>query len=870
MEGWETCADVLPHVVFVIVLAAVVQNSLIRGLGRSVFKPLRCTMAPKKGPAHTLVGDRVVDLMILVEDQTVAEQLQKSRLLETIARTFNSHQCEVITSAAVRTVWDSVVGRRVVLNEEIRHLFQDQVWQSFVDMQDFGEVGYMVAVMHCLRLQRALTTDRRDDNFVLYVDARVMKPDEMTFDLLRATCHQRLQAFQTPPALVAMGATVSRSMLPASQPIPKGWEKPTGDKVGMAWAVNNKSIGMADVRDRCAISAEAVLLHSKTIASVLQHGFQARTLQESWYIAAQMCTKHNWQNGSIMCAWPPPFVTSSTLDWITESRSAPQTSRFEQTDSGEAILVKLQAYCGFSNRLHIMTAALAAAHFAGMHLVVIWDPSVHCPTDFHDCWQVRQPWPSWFRCRSVHIVGQDSVESKELTERFHLDLADMSGFAACDVLLREMHSEVVKLLLKDGKPSPAPLDDTLLAMWHVWQPAQRCMESAQQYLTFVKENSGCERVAGIHYRRGDLKKLMQKSYGKRGSEGQKVDYERFDMEFVEEAKQLLEQGHALVICTDTVDGFQFWTQKLNGSSNFYFNPSSETRAKNSHGQVLHGLRQTSHEEFTTDLCLLMQCERFLGTSESTVRHVVMYGRQQPFSDAKIIGLVPWGFRHITGKATTEMRNLAKRLALRWRTAPTRGSCEWLSLSDEHALILVALPEQAVVELWRCMMNRMMQARDLSVHGSWLGASELPLSIEAARTEWKALSKTTAGHRAGRRPAGFLSAVAWTRMREWCMGQGETCPLSWGDRFIMVTRENLMSDMTLLRMLGQADAGTVSVMTEEPDVAETASASSSGPGELAGIRNRGDVPFPPRALQIAVSRPKWPVPAAAPPAKRPRL
>ena len=828
-------------------------------------------MAPKKGPAPTLVGDRAVNLMILVEDQRLADQLQRRpRFLETIARTFNSHHCEVITSAAVKTCWDPVLGRRVVLNEEIRHLFQDQVWQSFVDMQDFGEVGYMVSVMHCLRLQRALTTERRDDNFLLFVDARVMKPDELTFDLFRAACHQRLQAFQTSPALVAMGATVSRSMLPATQPIPKGWERPGGEKVGMAWAANNKSIGLEDVRDRCAISAQAVLLHSKTIASVLQHGFQASTLQDSWYIAAQMSTKHNWQNGSIMCAWPPPFVTSSVLDWFTESRSAPQTSRFEQADTGEAILVELQTYCGFSNRLHIMTAALAAAHFAGMHLVVIWDASVHCPTDFHDCWQVRQPWPSWFRCRSMHIVGQNSLEAQELRERFQLDLADMSGFAACDVLLRELHSEVGKLLQQDGKPAPEPLDDTLLAMWHVWQPAQRCVESAQQYVSFVKENSGCGMVAGVHYRRGDLKKLMQKSYGKKGSEGQTVDYERYDQEFVEEAKQLLADGYALIICTDTVDGFQFWTQKLKGCPNFYFNPSSETRAMKSRGQVPHELRQTSHEEFTTDLCLLMQCDRFLGTSESTVRHVVMYGRQQPFTDAKIIGLVPWGFRHITGKATTEVRNLAKRLALRWSTAPTRGSCEWLSLSDEHVLILVALPEQAVVELWGCMMNRMLQARDPSVHGSWLGASELPPSIEAARREWKALSKSTAGHRAGRRPAGFLSAVSWTRMREWCMSQGETCPLSWGDRFIMVTRENLMADMTLLRMLGQADAGTVSVMTEEPEVPETPSASSSGPRESAGTRSRGDVPFPPKAMQVAVSRPKWAVPAPAPPAKRQRL
>ena len=103
-----------------------------------------------------------------------------------------------------------------------------------------------------------------------------------------------------------------------------------------------------------------------------------------------------------------------------------------------------------------------------------------------------------------------------------------------------------------------------------------------------------------------------------------------------------------------------------------------------------------------------------------------------------------------------------------------------------------------------------------------------------------------------------------------MSQGETCPLSWGDRFIMVTRENLMADMTLLRMLGQADAGTVTVMTEEPLVPFTASASSSGPRESAVIRSRGDVPFPPKAMQVAVSRPKWAGSPSAPPAKRQRL
>ena len=85
---------------------------------------------------------------------------------------------------------------------------------------------------------------------------------------------------------------------------------------------------------------------------------------------------------------------------------------------------------------------------------------------------------------------------------------------------------------------------------------------------------------------------------------------------------------------------------------------------------------------------------------------------------------------------------------------------------------------------------------------------------------------------------------------------------------MVTQENLMADMTLLRMLGQADAGTVSVMTEEPEVPETPSASSSGPRESTGIRSRGDVPFPSKAMQVAV--PKWAVPAPAPPAKRQRL
>ena len=115
-----------------------------------------CKMAPKHRPAPTLVGDRVVNLIVLVQDERVATQLQQNPgCLETIARSWNCYQCEVITSVGVNTVFDAMDGRRVVLNEEIRHLFDDRVWLHFVDKQDFGEVGYMVSVMHSLRLLRA-------------------------------------------------------------------------------------------------------------------------------------------------------------------------------------------------------------------------------------------------------------------------------------------------------------------------------------------------------------------------------------------------------------------------------------------------------------------------------------------------------------------------------------------------------------------------------------------------------------------------------------------------------------------------------------------------------------------------------------------
>ena len=828
-------------------------------------------MAPKHGPAPTLVGDRVLNLIILVQDETEAQQLQHNpRFLETIARSFNCYQCDVVTSVGVRTVFDAVDGRRVVLNEEIRHVFDDVVWQSFVDAQDFGEVGYMVAVMHCLRLQRALSDAERQDHFALFVDARVMKPDEQTFDLFRAACQQRLQSFRTPPAMVALGATMSRSMLPAARPMPKGWQRAEGPDSGMAWSANNKNIGLQDVRGKCCISAEAVLLHCKTMQHVLDHGFQATTLEESWYMAAQLSTKHNWKNGAIMSSWPPAFVTSGVLSW--EGTCAPRVSRLAPPGAGEdeALLVELTDYCGFSNRLHIMTAAMAAAHFAGMHLVVMWDPSAHCPTSFHDCWHVRQPMPAWIRCRGLHIVGKASDEAQELRERFHLQRADMTGFATCDVLLRELHSQVRQLLLQDSKPPPEPLDDTLLALWHMWQPAPRCWAAAEEYVAWVKEDSGCELVAGVHYRRGDLKALMLKTYGKTGCQAKQLDYTRYDQEFLDDVRQMLEEGYAVIVCTDTVAGLQFWSTHLPGAQNLYFNTRTRSHELPRPGSGKQDLRQTSHEQFTTDLCQMMQCDRFLGTSESTVRHVVMYGRQLPFAQAKVIGLAPWGFRHLTGQGVVDIRNLAVRIAPRWSATPTRGSCEWLSLSDEHVRILADLHEQAVVDLWDTMMKRMMVARDPSVHGSWLGAMELPPSIEAARREWKAVSQAADSRRRGRRPAGFLSAVTWTRMREWCMSQGETCPLSWGDRFILVARENLMADMTLMRMLGHAQSDTVTFMNQAPEeVVETPGSSSTSTHVPAAPPGRGQVPFPPKAMQIAVSRPKWAATSAAPEAKRPR-
>ena len=241
----------------------------------------------------------------------------------------------------------------------------------------------------------------------------------------------------------------------------------------------------------------------------------------------------------------------------------------------------------------------------------------------------------------------------------------------------------------------------------------------------MKEDSGCELVAGVHYRRGDLKQLMLKTYGKKGSQGQTVDYARYDQEFVSDVQQLLEDGYAVIICTDTSDGLQFWSTNLQGNRNLYFNSQERSHALPRPGAATGDLRQTSHEQFTRDLCVMMQCDRFLGTSESTVRHVVMYGRQKPFTQAKVIGLVPWGFRHITGQAVVDIRNLAARIAVRWSTAPTRGSCEWHCLSDEHVRVLADLPEQAVVDLWDSMKRRMTQACDPSVHGSWLGAMELP-------------------------------------------------------------------------------------------------------------------------------------------------
>ena len=80
----------------------------------------------------------------------------------------------------------------------------------------------------------------------------------------------------------------------------------------------------------------------------------------------------------------------------------------------------------------------------------------------------------------------------------------------------------------------------------------------------------------------------------------------------------------MIVCTDTVAGMQFWSTNLPGAQKFYFNTKTRSHELPRPVSGTQDLRQTSHEQFTTDLCLMMQCDRFLGTSESTVRHVVMY------------------------------------------------------------------------------------------------------------------------------------------------------------------------------------------------------------------------------------------------------
>ena len=87
---------------------------------------------------------------------------------------------------------------------------------------------------------------------------------------------------------------------------------------------------------------------------------------------------------------------------------------------------------------------------------------------------------------------------------------------------------------------------------------------------------------------------------------------------------------------------------------------------------------------------------------------------------------------------------------------------------------------------------------------------------------------------------------------------------------MVTRDGLMADMTLMGILGHAQSDTVTFMNPQPhEVVQTPGTSSSSSHVTAAPAAKRGVPFPPKAMQLSVSRPKWAVPSEAPAAKRPR-
>jgi hypothetical protein len=306
-----------------------------------------------------------------------------------------------------------------------------------------------------------------------------------------------------------------------------------------------------------------------------------------------------------------------------------------------------------------MTVALWAAHMSEVSLVITWPVSPQCPDTFHSNWKHPVLLEGMKVKEIVFVDPEDNAQWWEMKNKGVNMNGDITGYGSFP-RLTELLENAIRNILTMRNLTMRSLDN-VIPFWSVWQPCHSIQLSAESFVRTLRRNKithgSDQKLIGIHYRRGDMKKLMQQRAYRLGHN---VSYETFDERFKELVTQCLLNKHVIIVATDTREGAAWFLQEFGKyfqTDQIMFGPLSKAAWDPEHcrADASWAVRETSQTAFVQDVVLLSLCDWFVATQESSVRQLVHGLRQIPFQWTEYIGISSRSFELCRGKVSRNCR-----------------------------------------------------------------------------------------------------------------------------------------------------------------------------------------------------------------------
>ena len=229
------------------------------------------------------------------------------------------------------------------------------------------------------------------------------------------------------------------------------------------------------------------------------------------------------------------------------------------------------------------------------------------------------------------------------------------------------------------------------------------------------------------------------------------------------------------------------------------------------------VRQTSLSEFMMELYILCQCRVLYGCRFSSVKHILKAGRHKDCTYTDVGSKNPQAWN-----APSEGFNHCMR---RW----LMNNPEALMDHDQYQLPYGHLSLEQIELLRQIRAGELKQLYDYwcslyhncpnstggiqQLHKLQLNSAPCFVHLNDLRIQWDALSKrdktSKSNEHQKRHLPGFLTAVIWTRLRQWCRRASQPCFVCAGDQCMIVPCDEVQIFAFYLNALfGQNELGNL--------------------------------------------------------------